>query len=73
MATEVALAPVPDDAKSARMEAFLKTAKYPLLRTSDMLAEAREETVEIIVMAVEKFASDLEKCSKVSDAQLDVK
>jgi hypothetical protein len=64
-AAAVAPAGAKEDPKDARMEAFLKTAKYPLLRSHDMLTEAREEAVEMIVMAVEKHASDLEKCSKV--------
>ena len=49
------------------MEAFFKMAKYPLVRQTDMLAEMREEAVDVCVTAVEKHQADMEKCTQVED------
>ena len=69
-ASTAAMAQPMDDAKAAQMDAFRKMAKYPLLRSSDMLSDVREEAVEVIVTAVEKHIADMEKCSKVLQAPL---
>jgi hypothetical protein len=42
-------------------EAFLKLAKYPLIKHTDMLEEMRIEAVELCVSAIEKFPANLEK------------
>ena len=47
------------------MEAFLKMAKYPLIKHTDMTAEMREEAVDICITAVEKYQADMEKCTQV--------
>lgn len=47
------------------MEAFYKMAKYPLVKFTDMTAEMREETMDICITAVEKYNSDMEKCTQV--------
>ena len=50
------------------MEAFLRVAKYTLIKFTDMNAEMREEAVDISITAVEKYPNlaDLEKCTQVS-------
>ena len=47
------------------MGAFLSMANYPLVKHSDMTQETRDSAVDICMTAVEKFATDLEKCSQV--------
>ena len=42
-------------------EAFLKMANYSLVKHTDMMAEVRDEAVDICMNAVEKFPSDLSK------------
>ena len=52
-------------------EAFLKLAKYPLIKHTDMLEEMRIEAVELCVSAIEKFPANLEKvrwCMAVASA-----
>lgn len=41
-------------------------AKYPLVKYTDMTAEVREEALDICITAVEKYATDMEKCTQVS-------
>ncbi|KAK9859772.1 hypothetical protein WJX84_003532 [Apatococcus fuscideae] len=55
------------------MEAFFKMAKYPLVRQTDMLAEMREEAVDVCVTAVEKHQADMEKCTQAIKEALDRK
>ena len=45
--------------------AFLSLANYPLVRHTDMTAETRDSAIDICMSSVEKFASDLEKCTQV--------
>lgn len=45
--------------------AFLSMANYPLVKHTDMTAETRDSAIDICMSAVEKFASDLEKCTQV--------
>lgn len=40
-------------------------AKYPLVKYTDMMAEVREEALDICITAVEKYATDMEKCTQV--------
>ena len=47
-------------------EAFLKMANYSLVKHTDMMAEVRDEAVDICMNAVQKFPSDLSKCTHVS-------
>lgn len=47
------------------MEAFLRVAKYPLIKYTDMIPEHKEEAMDICITAVEKFPNDLEKCTQV--------
>lgn len=47
-------------------EAFLKMANYSLVKHTDMMAEVRDEAVDICMNAVEKFPHDLGKCTHVS-------
>jgi dynein light chain 4 len=41
-------------------------AKYPLVKYTDMTLEVKEEALDICITAVEKYASDMEKCTQVS-------
>ncbi len=50
-------------------EAFLKMANYSLVKHTDMMAEVRDEAVDICMNAVEKFPSDLNKCTHVSPSR----
>ena len=59
-----AMAQEPDDIKD--MEAFLKMAKYPLVKHTDMTTEMREEAMDTCITAVEKHHADMEKCTQVS-------
>ena len=47
-------------------EAFLKLANYSLVKHTDMMAEVRDEAVDICMNAAEKFPGDLSKCTQVS-------
>lgn len=53
-----------DDA-TADMEAFLRAAKYTLVKFTDMNAEMKEESMDICITAVEKFPTEMEKCTQV--------
>ncbi|BDA50518.1 probable Dynein light chain 4, axonemal [Coccomyxa sp. Obi] len=55
------------------LEAFYKTANYPLVNECDMLPEMREEAVDICVTAIEKYQADLEKATQVIKEALDKK
>lgn len=46
------------------MEAFLRQAKYPLIKYTDMTAEMREEAMDVCITAVEKYPQDVEKCTQ---------
>lgn len=59
-----AMAQEPEDIKD--MEAFLKMAKYPLVKHTDMTQEMREEAMDTCITAVEKHHADMEKCTQVS-------
>ena len=49
------------------MDEFLKLAKDPLVSNSNMVAEMRDDVVDIIVQFTEgKYANDYEKSSSVS-------
>ena len=50
--------------------AFLSVASYPLVKYTDMTAETRDSAVDICMSAVEKFPSDLEKCTQVCNTPL---
>ena len=39
-------------------------ANYPVIKDSDMSAEVREEALDICLLACEKHAADLEKCTQ---------
>ncbi|GBG66910.1 hypothetical protein CBR_g72665 [Chara braunii] len=41
-------------------EAFLKMAKYPLVKHSDMVEEVRLEAVEMVITAIEKHGTNYE-------------
>lgn len=45
------------------MEEFLKMAKYPLIKYTDMTSEMKEEAMDISITAVEKYPSEMEKCT----------
>jgi hypothetical protein len=47
------------------MEAFFRTANYPLVESSDMSAEVREEALDVCLLACEKHSADMEKCTQV--------
>jgi hypothetical protein len=51
------------------MEAFLRQAKYPLIKYTDMTAEMREEAMDVCITAVEKYPQDVEKCTQVRGGQ----
>lgn len=59
-----AMAQEPEEIKD--MEAFLKMAKYPLVKHTDMTQEMREEAMDTCITAVEKHHADMEKCTQVS-------
>ena len=52
------------------MEAFYRLANYPVVKHSDMSAEVREEALDICLLACEKHAADMEKCTQVRFARL---
>ncbi len=43
-------------------------AKYPLVKYTDMTAEMREAEMDICIKAVEKYPSDMEKCTQVRNS-----
>jgi dynein light chain 4 len=47
------------------VQAVSLQAKYPLVKYTDMTAEVREEALDICITAVEKYATDMEKCTQV--------
>lgn len=47
------------------MEAFLRVAKYTLVRYTDMNSEMKEEAMDLAITAVEKYPNDMEKCTQV--------
>lgn len=61
-----------DDA-TGDMEAFLRAAKYTLVRFTDMHAEMKEEAMDICITAVEKYTNDIEKCTQMIKDQMDKK
>ena len=54
-------------------EGFLKMANYSLVKHTDMMAEVRDEAVDICMNAVEKFPSDLSKCTQFIKDSMDKK
>lgn len=46
------------------MEAFYRTANYAVVKHSDMSTEVREEALDICLLACEKHAADMEKCTQ---------
>ena len=54
-------------------EAFLKIAKYPLVKFSDMPAEMRDEAIDISISAVEKFPKNMEKATQTIKENMDRK
>eukprot|EP00239_Pterosperma_sp_CCMP1384_P011228 CAMPEP_0197861132 /NCGR_PEP_ID=MMETSP1438-20131217/37006_1 /TAXON_ID=1461541 /ORGANISM="Pterosperma sp., Strain CCMP1384" /LENGTH=107 /DNA_ID=CAMNT_0043478219 /DNA_START=287 /DNA_END=607 /DNA_ORIENTATION=+ len=60
-------------------EAFLKVAKYPLIKHTDMLEEMRVEAVEMCVSAIEKYTDpatgvcNLEKATQMIKEGMDKK
>jgi len=44
---------------------FLKLSKAPLLRDCNMAPEMRHEMIDICIYNLEKYSSDLERCSQV--------
>lgn len=55
------------------MEAFLKIAKYPLIKYTDMSLEMKEEAMDVAITAVEKYPGDLEKCTELIKQTMDKK
>jgi dynein light chain 4 len=53
------------DENSMDMESFQRAAKYTLVKFTDMHAEMKEEAMDICITAVEKYTSDIEKCTQV--------
>ena len=49
------------------MEAFLRVAKYTLVRYTDMNSEMKEEAMDLAITAVEKYPNDMEKCTQVGE------
>lgn len=47
------------------MEAFLRAAKYTLVKFTDMNNEMKEEAMDTCITAVEKYPNDQEKCTQV--------
>eukprot|EP00899_Mesostigma_viride_P006412 jgi/Mesvir1/15772/Mv03341-RA.1 len=54
-------------------EAYLKMAKYPLIKHSDMIEEVRVEAVEMVITAVEKYSSNYEMAARTVKEQMDKK
>lgn len=55
------------------MESFLRAAKHTLIKYTDMNAEMREEAMDICITAVEKYPTDMEKCTQMIKDQMDKK
>mmetsp|Transcript_28862 Transcript_28862/g.73643 ORF Transcript_28862/g.73643 Transcript_28862/m.73643 type:complete len:109 (-) Transcript_28862:529-855(-) len=55
------------------MEAFLRVAKYTLVKHTDMHIEMKEEAMDICITAVEKYPNDMEKCTQMIKDQMDKK
>mmetsp|Transcript_5449 Transcript_5449/g.9443 ORF Transcript_5449/g.9443 Transcript_5449/m.9443 type:complete len:107 (+) Transcript_5449:105-425(+) len=55
------------------MEAFLRVAKYTLVKSTDMHQEMKEEAMDICITAVEKYTNDMEKCTQMIKDQMDKK
>lgn len=53
------------DAITQDYDSYLKWAKHFIVKNTDMNAEMREEAVDICITAVEKYPSDIEKCTQV--------
>eukprot|EP00955_Chlamydomonas_euryale_P086362 364208-Chlamydomonas_euryale.AAC.17 len=62
---EVMAADKKNDDVTADMEAFLRAAKYTLVKFTDMNSEMKEESMDICITAVEKFPTEMEKCTQV--------
>ena len=54
-------------------EAFLKIAKYPLVKFSDMSTEMRDEAIDISISAVEKNPKNMEKATQTIKENMDRK
>ncbi|GAQ80054.1 Dynein light chain type 1 family protein [Klebsormidium nitens] len=54
-------------------EAFLKMAKYPLIKSSDMMEEMRNEAVEMVITAVEKYSNNYELAARLVKESMDKK
>ncbi|GFH18220.1 dynein light chain [Haematococcus lacustris] len=54
------------------LEAFLRVAKYTIVKNTDMNVEMKEEAMDICITAVEKYPNDMEKCTQVprDDSQM---
>eukprot|EP00884_Botryococcus_braunii_P006052 jgi/Botrbrau1/15448/Bobra.43_2s0072.1 len=55
------------------MEAFRKSANYPLIKHTDMPAEMRDEAMDICIIAVEKYQKEMEKCTQMIKDTFDKK
>lgn len=55
------------------VDAFLRAAKHPLVKHTDMGAEMREEALDVCITAVEKHPHDVEKCTQIIKDQMDKK
>lgn len=55
------------------MEAFLRAAKYTLVKFTDMGSEMKEEAMDICITAVEKHTTDIEKCTQMIKDLMDKK
>lgn len=55
------------------METFLRVAKYPVVKYTDMLVEMKEDAMDLCITAVEKYPQDLEKCTQMIKDQMDKK
>ncbi|KAI8477382.1 MAG: dynein light chain type 1-domain-containing protein [Monoraphidium minutum] len=72
-ASAAAMAADTQQQRPADMEAFLRQAKYPLIKYTDMTAEMREEAMDVCITAVEKYPQDVEKCTQMIKDQMDKK
>ncbi|GAX74778.1 hypothetical protein CEUSTIGMA_g2225.t1 [Chlamydomonas eustigma] len=61
------------DETSMDMEAFQRAAKYTLVKFTDMHIEMKEEAMDICITAVEKYTTDIEKCTQTIKDQMDKK
>ncbi|GFH14678.1 dynein light chain [Haematococcus lacustris] len=55
------------------LEAFLRVAKYTIVKNTDMNVEMKEEAMDICITAVEKYPNDMEKCTQMIKDQMDKK